>query len=127
MEKEMKYKIEIREPYKCFYCKCTPCCTPELCNKMVSNLFEKNKKEQFEHKQKKLKEAIEILCNALKEDKILFKDWETKLTNSFNDQLQKDDFEKAFYPGAAISIMREEVFETCQKAAKNFLNLLISK
>lgn len=67
--------------FKCFGCKCTPCCTPEVCEKAVLESIKNQlglgkqlqRPETFTINTEKpsisVKEAIEILCNALREDR----------------------------------------------------------
>jgi len=70
-----------------------------------------------------LKEAIEILCNALREDEDFNFEWQLMIQNSFREQVWKFGFDK----NMVYHLTDEQLNKAANEAAKNFLNLLISK
>lgn len=72
-----------------------------------------------------LEEAIEVLCNALREDTSegsYYYSWQANIAMAFYDAVQED-----LVDGEEGSINDKKLVEYSNEAAKNFLNLLISK
>ena len=70
-----------------------------------------------------LKEAIETLCNALREDKSegsYYYSWQANIAMSFKDEYNRVNKNH-------LSTSDYEIHHIANKAAENFLNLLISK
>jgi hypothetical protein len=60
------------------------------------------------------KEAIETLCNELREDEDYYYSWQANIAMAFKDEMERGGYE-----------VDEQVHEIANDAAKNFLNLLI--
>ena len=81
----------------------------------------KNQPIQLIYPKPSLQEAIETLCNALKEDKALFRAYKDNIAMAFQDEYN-------YYMDKYGRInSSEDIWTISNNAAKNFLNLLISK
>ena len=80
----------------------------------------KNQPIQLIYPKPSLQEAIETLCNALREDKDLFRAYKDNIAMSFKDEYDRVNKNH-------LSTSDYEIHHIANKAAENFLNLLISK
>lgn len=72
-----------------------------------------------------LKEAIETLCNALREDKSegsYYHSWLCNISMTF-----KDELNRYYEEHGNMDMGRSRIHKVTNKAAENFLNLLIGK
>ena len=70
----------------------------------------------------KLKEAVEVLCNALKEDPSYYISWQANIAMAFQD-VYWDTYDLSKSNGEA----RITVHKIANEAAKDFLDLLIKQ
>lgn len=66
----------------------------------------------------KLKEAVEVLCKALKEDNDYYRSWSSNIAMSF-----KDEFRRLI--GDLVDPDEEQIHVVANNAADNFLKELI--
>lgn len=72
-----------------------------------------------------LEEAIEVLCNALKEDSSYYISWQANIAMAFQDEFKNQE---KYHNGFTRWLFLENGLHTISnEAAKNFLNSLISK
>lgn len=72
-----------------------------------------------------LKEAIEVLCNALREDKSegsYYYSWQANIAMSILDEYNRQSKDMDYEEKRSL-----DMYKICNEGAKNFLNLLISK
>lgn len=122
--------------YKCFGCKCTPCCNPKDCEEQFMESIKRwvglgkeiPRPEIFtirnvNYKENELKEAIKVLQKHLKEDKSegSYYSWQANIAMAFVDEFGR-------HPGEYTSNVEYPLLiEIANQAAINFLDLLIKE
>lgn len=76
----------------------------------------------FNNKEYKLIEAIEIFCQTLKEDKDYYRSWKDNIAMAF-----KDEYWRTYNKEGFSENELNEIHTIANKAADNFLKLLIQK
>ena len=69
-----------------------------------------------------IKEAVDTFVKALKEDEQYYYSWQSNIAMSF-----VDEFNRKQPDGFFLSLISLDIHEVANKAAKNFLNMLITQ
>lgn len=97
----------------------------DLCNFDLNSAY-----EECLRKENELPNAIEVLCNALREDKKnVYNLWRDQIQSYVFDEFRRFGGDKPVYGlyEKEITISYKDISKLCFNGAKNFLNLLISK
>lgn len=78
-----------------------------------------------QEKETKLIEAIEIVCQALREDKDYYRGWQANIAMAFKDEFNNYPMSYRAHDGIIVNFNQEFIHKVANDAAHNFLKLLI--